>query len=95
MRIVVCICKTDALPSESEQKGQKRQRGSDSSDAINYMNFYGGWLQEGDICQGSVLDLMVIRSHSIYNFVHMTIATLSLQVVSVKLYHLFLQCHQN
>jgi hypothetical protein len=67
IRIVVCVCKADHLPSSSELEsegtgGQKRPRGSDLQEAVDYMNTYGGWLQEGDVCTGSVVDLMVIRS---------------------------------
>jgi hypothetical protein len=64
IRIVVCVCKADPqIPSESSQEpGQKRSRGSDLQEAIDYMNTFGGWLQEGDVCPGSVIELLVIRS---------------------------------
>jgi hypothetical protein len=75
IKIVVCVCKPDSSPTTSstsssaetgktnpnDTKGNKRSRDSESQDAINYMNIYGGWLQEGDICQGSLLEIMVIR----------------------------------
>lgn len=105
IKIVVCVCRPDdtstslppstsSLAEPNQSAGVKRARDSDTQDAINYMNIYGGWMQEGDICQGSILDIMVIR----YSFSSKCqlnhVVTLSRQAESVKLsrhYLLFLQ----
>lgn len=92
LRIVVCICKADICQSDNGKKGQKRSWCSDINEAISYMNTYGGWLQEGDICQGSILDLMVIR-YSLYFHIRLPCLVIQLlQAVSVKLFLLSLQC---
>jgi hypothetical protein len=67
IRIVVCLCKahvseqtTQVCPISGNPTERIRASEKERSDAISYMNNFGGWLQEGDIFQGTIIEFLVI-----------------------------------